>query len=154
MKSLMLLVAASLISAPALAQRAPPSSSAAAPARPAGVSLQQLQAQQWGQLAPIDRDKDGRITRAEWNAAAALASGRLTPALWDRLDANKDAVITRDEVDARVSAAFAAMDANHDMLVTREEDQAYEAAARTRQGAPAALSAPSPAKPATPPPRS
>ncbi len=147
MKSLFVAIAMAAMAAPSLAQT-PPASPAAG-----GLTLQQLQDQRWAQFSMLDTDKDGKISRAEWDAMAAMAPGQLTPAAWARFDTNKDGFITRDEVNALVTARFALMDTNHDNRVSPEEMQAAQAAAmrQMQSAAPSAAAAVPPASTAQPP---
>jgi Ca2+-binding EF-hand superfamily protein len=157
MKLFVVTITAAALAGPVLAQ--PPATGAtaqpgAAQSAPAGMGLQDLQTQQWSRLAMLDSDKDGRISRAEWDAVAAMAPGQLSPALWERLDTNKDGFVTREELNVRVAASFPLMDANHDNVVTADEMQAYQAQAMRRMQAgqpPAAPAAPSTAP--KPPPK-
>lgn len=49
-------------------------------------------------------------------------------------DANKDGIVTREEMLASVQAHFNEMDANHDGKVTPEEREAFNAKLRARMG--------------------
>jgi Ca2+-binding EF-hand superfamily protein len=121
------------------------------------MTLQQLQNERWALLSMLDTDKDGRVSRAEWDAVSAIAPGQLTPAVWERLDANKDGYVARDEVNARIAARFALMDTNHDNLVSPEEMKALQAEAmrqpQAAQSATPPAPAPAPKPPAGPPPK-
>lgn len=163
---LLIAAAVAALALPALAQPPRPQSSlaqatAAAPpsgaAGPGGMTLQQLQNERWALLSMLDTDKDGRVSRAEWDAVSAIAPGQLTPAVWERLDANKDGYVARDEVNARIAARFALMDTNHDNLVSPEEMKALQAEAmrqpQAAQSATPPAPAPAPKPPAGPPPK-
>lgn len=74
-----------------------------------------------------DTNKDGKITKAEWNPEMEAAESRE----FARHDANGDGVVTRDEAMAwaRKGGTYAAVvkeaDTNKDGLVSRDEAMAY-----------------------------
>lgn len=76
-----------------------------------------------------DTNKDGRITKAEWNPQMDAAEAKE----FAQRDANADGVVTRDEAMsfARKQGMYASVtreaDTNKDGLLTREEARAYYA---------------------------
>ncbi|GAB1406992.1 hypothetical protein MASR1M8_09110 [Thermomonas brevis] len=72
----------------------------------------------------LDTDGDGRISRAEAQAAASRFAER-----FDAMDANKDGYLDRSDMQARMAerraAFFAAADANKDGVLSREEFAAH-----------------------------
>jgi hypothetical protein len=73
----------------------------------------------------MDKDKNGSLSLAEFNAAAAAQSpkGNATPML-NRLDTNKDGRVSIVENRAPASARFDKLDTNKDGVLTVEEQQA------------------------------
>ena len=82
-------------------------------------------------FAAMDKDKSGQISKAEFDAFAASHRGRrlrqivrarLAGGSWfDRVDANHDNRITRDEAQSSAMALFDAADIDHDGTVTPQE---------------------------------
>lgn len=76
-----------------------------------------------------DTNKDGQISRAEWNPQMDAGEARE----FAKRDANNDGVVTRQEAVAYALAAgvyaadIRAADTNKDGLITREEARAYYA---------------------------
>ena len=76
-----------------------------------------------------DTNKDGHITKAEWNPQMDSAEARE----FAKRDANNDGIVTRQEAVAYALAAgvyaadIRAADTNKDGLVTRDEARAYYA---------------------------
>jgi hypothetical protein len=76
-----------------------------------------------------DTNKDGKITKAEWNPAMDAAESKE----FDLRDANRDGVVTRAEATAfaRRQGLYASVtreaDTNKDGVLTREEARAYYA---------------------------
>lgn len=134
-KFLLLAFAASAIAAPAFAQDAPPQ-----PPRPGGTAM----------FDRLDTNKDGVITREEYNADVA--------ARFAKLDTNKDGKISEEERQAapgggmgmrgvtgdvtladmqtRAGQRFDRLDANHDGKIDKAEMDAMMARMRDRQGPP------------------
>ena len=83
----------------------------------------------------MDTDGDGRISKAEAQAAAARYAER-----FDAMDANKDGYLDRSDMQARMAerraAFFASADANKDGRLSRDEFAAHRnAQSATRQQA-------------------
>ncbi|MCS6779392.1 MAG: EF-hand domain-containing protein [Geminicoccaceae bacterium] len=70
-------------------------------------------AQRRGPLGWADLDRDGTITREEFDQVRTRR--------FDRLDANKDGVVTREEFMAVDAPAFERLDRNKDGKITPEE---------------------------------
>ncbi len=78
-----------------------------------GLPADRAFAQQRGPLGWADVDRDGTITRQEFDEVRAKR--------FDRLDTNKDGVVTREEFMAIDAPAFARLDRNKDGKITPEE---------------------------------
>lgn len=92
------------------------------------VTLAELRQVRQGRfLHRLDADKDGRVSRAEFDAGLARlrAKGRGDPArparLWAMLDANKDGYVTEAEREATLARRFNAADTNHDGWLSKSE---------------------------------
>ena len=87
----------------------------------------------------IDTDRDGKVSRAEWevmvDASPMLQSQSLSEAQRNGLraalmagfepnDSDKDGFLTLDELMAKPLVRFACLDANHDARVTQAEAEA------------------------------
>lgn len=64
------------------------------------------------------------------NMKHKFAMGHNPVGLFDRMDTNKDGVITREEVKAARDAMFVAIDSNKDGVITRDEMKAYHQSQR------------------------
>jgi len=98
-------------------------------------------ADRWAHIAPADANKDGKITQAELDQAAA--SGTLPArtarhhhhgkkdhspeAMIKRMDTNNDGKIEKSEVPANKVSWFDRVDANKDGVVTKDELVAFHA---------------------------
>jgi len=91
------------------------------PGHVGGVTLRQFLDHRSQRFHSLDADGDGRVTRAEFDAAHAGQDRAHTAASFARFDADHDGAITRAEWDAAEAARFARIDANGDGVVTREE---------------------------------
>ncbi|MFT4933945.1 MAG: hypothetical protein ACI9LT_000618 [Pseudoalteromonas distincta] len=79
-------------------------------------------------LEAFDKNRDGQISRAEFKPMEDMArrfrgaGGAARAAeVWTRLDANRDGVITRVEIEASADRRFAASDADRDGVLDRAE---------------------------------
>ena len=84
-------------------------------------------------LMQADKDKDGRISAAEWGKGAERIRAQVRETgvdgwavvgkagLFETLDTNRDGFVTPAEIDAYTGPRFAKLDLNHDGVVTREE---------------------------------
>jgi Ca2+-binding EF-hand superfamily protein len=68
-----------------------------------------------------DGDHDGKLTKAEYDAARPKASPAKREKTFNKLDANHDGAVTLDEIEAKTTHRFAKFDLNHDGKVTRDE---------------------------------
>jgi hypothetical protein len=66
------------------------------------------------------------------DAAQAQEAGRFTDVMFARIDANRDGVLTRAEMQAARSHMFDRLDANHDRVLTAAEAQAAQARMQQR----------------------
>jgi len=81
-----------------------------------------------GFMARLDADKDGRISRAEFDTAAKRMQERggaegaaRAEAMWADLDSDKDGFITEAEQAAGRLRRFQAADGNHDGWLSKDE---------------------------------
>lgn len=130
MRTLMILLAAMAIPAPALAQAA---GSPNTPAPGGPLSRDAFLARQTARIMVADTDGDGRISRAEMTAAA---QGKRDPApMFDRMDTNKDGFLDKDEIQRALSTRFDRMDSNGDGVLTPDERMHGRAARQDDAGA-------------------
>lgn len=92
----------------------------APPGASAGLTLQQFEARHERKLLAMDTDGDGRISRAEFMAAAKPGKGD-PAAKFAKLDRNGDGVIDKSEIDARLAHQFRKLDVNGDGILTPAE---------------------------------
>lgn len=96
-------------------------------AKAAGMTLVQFQARQEERFMARDSDGDGRISQAEF--AAAAKSGRGEPAKrFARLDTNRDGYLDKTELAAMLEHHFHKLDRNGDGVLSPEERSAAHAA--------------------------
>lgn len=83
-------------------------------------------------MARMDTDGDGRVSKAEAQAAASRFAER-----FDAMDANKDGYLDRADMQARMAERragfFAAADANRDGRLSRDEFTAHRSAQATQR---------------------
>ena len=134
------LIAAALLGlATAAAAQTPP-----APAAPAGgISFDTWSAKARERLMALDTDHDGKISKEEFAARAAMGGGRWGghgghgdaqgagdapkrdgSRMFDRFDTNHDGFLDATEINAVLAQRFARMDANHDGVLTEDERHA------------------------------
>ena len=90
-----------------------------------------------------DSNRDGRITRAEFDAYLKETNSDPAKAVvFDQLDANHDGVLTKDEVEADALAKFDRVDTNHDGVLEPDELAAAKAAKAAAKAAAAAAAPP------------
>jgi len=106
------------------------------------VSLSEYQTSRRNYLMKADRDRDGQITRAEWDRYARNVRNSLEldgvegadqvgrGGWWEMIDAYRNGVVTPAEIDAMTGPRFARFDANHDGLIQRSEAEQVAKAAR------------------------
>ena len=91
-----------------------------------GMTLQQFQARHAKKLMAADTDGDGRVSRAEFIAAAK--AGKRDPAKrFTKLDRNGDGMLDRSEIDAMLARRFKRIDSNGDGLISPKERAAAHA---------------------------
>lgn len=70
----------------------------------------------------LDADKDGSITRAEWDAAKSARMDRRQARMMDRLDTNKDGLIQQSELGGGFAdRLFERLDADEDGRISKAE---------------------------------
>ena len=120
------------IATAALAQTPPP----AAPAT--GIAFDQWSVKARERLMALDADHDGKISKDEFAARAAMmghhrkggaADDANAPKpdgarMFTRLDANNDGYLDATEINAMLARRFARQDANHDGVLTGDEQHA------------------------------
>ena len=97
-----------------------------------GVTLQAFVARHERKIMADDTDGDGKISRAEYLAAAK--SGKGDPAKrFAKIDRNGDGMLDQSEIDAMLTRRFKRMDTNGDGILSADERAA--AHAKKSQGA-------------------
>jgi hypothetical protein len=105
------------------------------------VSLAEYQSSREAFIMKADTNHDGMVSRAEWDAFAEAVRRDLDlngikgaeligqGSWWTALDANKDNMVTRAEINAVTAAKFAQYDADNNHLISRAEAQRVRKAA-------------------------
>ncbi|WP_294353741.1 EF-hand domain-containing protein [uncultured Sphingomonas sp.] len=101
-----------------------------AAARPrSGLTLQDFTSRRERRVLAADTDGDGKVSRAEYLAAATRGKG--DPARrFARLDRNGDGVVDRQEIASLLARRFARLDTDHDGVLTPTERSAARPSAR------------------------
>ena len=93
-----------------------------ASAAPDGLAKADYQSLARARLMRGDGDGDGRISAAEWAAAAKARGAKRDPArMFGLLDRNHDGQLDADEIDALTARRFERLDADKDGKVTADE---------------------------------
>jgi hypothetical protein len=99
------------------------------------VSLAEYQTSRREFLMRADADRNGQVSRAEWDRYAKTVRMDLelngVPGAekvgqgtwWTQLDADKNGMVTAAEIDAMTAARFARYDGDHDGFIQRAEAQ-------------------------------
>lgn len=112
--------------------------------KPVGLTLEQYQQAGRSRLSDRDADGDGKISKAEFSAAAparkpsggdaasapAAGGGRMAEMVFARFDKDGDGALSKDEIDAMLAARFKRLDTNGDGILTEQERQAGRMARR------------------------
>lgn len=94
-----------------------------------GVTLQQFEKRHEERLLAADTDGDGRVSKAEFLAAAKAGKG--DPAKrFATLDRNGDGMLDRSEIDAMLARRFKRLDTDGDGVASPSERAAAHAAKR------------------------
>ncbi len=75
-------------------------------------------------LMQFDDNKDGRLSRGEFESVAAARAGQNRPnrgKLFDRLDQNRDGQLQREEIDRLLAARVQRLDRNQDGQIDHGE---------------------------------
>lgn len=115
MKPSSLFVVSLALAAPALAQSAPPAAG--------GMTLDRFVARHTERIMAADTDGDGRVSKAEMQSLASRG-GRDPARMFDRMDANHDGYLDRDEIRTALTARFHRMDRNGDGVLGPDERMA------------------------------
>ena len=108
------------------------------PAPAGGVSFDQWSVHARERLMALDTDHDGKISKDEFAARAAMmghhrkggaGEGADAPKpdgarMFTRLDTNNDGYLDTTEINAMLARRFARQDANHDGVLTADEQHA------------------------------
>lgn len=120
-----------LLPALACGQAMPPAalSNGAAARSKTGLTLQDFTSRRERRVLAADTDGDGKVSRAEYIAAATRGKG--DPARrFARLDRNGDGVIDRQEIASMLARRFARLDTDHDGVLSPSERSAARQSAR------------------------
>ena len=98
-------------------------------AKPAGVSLATFVSRREQKLLADDTDGDGKVSRAEFLAAAKTGKADLAKR-FTRIDTNGDGLLDRSEIDTMLRRRFMRQDTNGDGML----DTTERTAAHTRRG--------------------
>jgi hypothetical protein len=103
--------------------------------KPAGADFAAFSQKARERLMAADADKDGKLSRDEFTAAARARGAKNDGSkMFDRMDANHDGVLDAAEINSLLARRFARADADHDGVLTAEERQANRGmAARPEQ---------------------
>lgn len=124
----------SLLAIPALAIAG--LASAQTPPATEGVSKADFQSLLRARLLKADTDGDGRISTAEWSAAAtARGKGRMAGRVFSRVDANGSGFIEPAELDSIAAKRFDKRDADHDGRLSAGERKVMADKMREKAGA-------------------
>jgi Ca2+-binding EF-hand superfamily protein len=111
----------------------------ATPTPAGGIAFDAWAAKARDRLMALDTDHDGRISKDEFAARAAMGGQRRGGGgdaangqapkydgsrMFDRFDTNKDGFLDASEINAVLAQRFARMDANHDGVLTPDERHA------------------------------
>lgn len=123
-----------LILFPVAACAQPTSQQATSPRKPSaasgGVTLQQYMQRHERKLMADDTDGDGKISRAEFIAAANAGKGDQAKR-FAKVDRNGDGMLDKGEIDARLTRRFTRLDTNGDSVLSPDE----RASAHHKKGA-------------------
>ena len=103
-----------------------------------GRGFDQWSAQARERMMALDTDHDGKVSKQEFAARAAMMgdrhgggdAGNAPPRqhdgsrMFDRFDTNQDGFLDAAEINAMLARRFARMDANHDGMLTPDERRA------------------------------
>jgi hypothetical protein len=93
---------------------------------PGGATLEAFVQQRETKLMAADTNGDGKVSRAEFIAAAK--DGKADPATrFAKIDRNGDGMLDKSEVDAMLTRRFQRLDTNADGILSREERAAAHA---------------------------
>ncbi|WP_158595878.1 EF-hand domain-containing protein [Oleomonas cavernae] len=121
-----LLIAGAATVSPALADQAPTAAAPAASAPPAGApTADRHAAAKQARFKKLDADRDGVVTRAEFEAGSQMMIKRIADTKPDRVKAFL--ALPPAEQTARIDGSFARIDANHDGRIDAGEWQSGRA---------------------------
>ena len=105
---------------------------------PAGVTLREFVKRHERKLLADDTDGDGKVSRAEFLAAAK--GGKGDPAKrFAKLDTNGDGMLDKAEIDAMLTRRFQRLDTNGDGIASTDERAAAHGGKRAAAGDTAGL---------------
>ncbi|KZD11936.1 EF-hand domain-containing protein [Oceanibaculum pacificum] len=85
------------------------------------ISREEFAAVRHGKLADYDKDGDGALSKAEYEAMVTAQAQKMAERSFAKLDANKDGKIDQSEREARRDEAFKRLDKNGDGTISPDE---------------------------------
>ncbi|AZO71961.1 MAG: acid-shock protein [Mesorhizobium sp.] len=110
-----------------------PSASTPAAVKP-GITLEKFEARREKAFMRADTDGDSKVSLAEWTAFQTERKAKGDPARsFARMDANKDGVVDKSELDAFLAKRFARLDKNSDGTLGADERPGHKTAPNQEQ---------------------
>jgi len=91
------------------------------------ITNEEFDARHDSRFDEFDADGDGKVTLDEAKQWRPAPNPRRAEMMFQRLDTDGDAIVTREEFDARSAGRFEAMDKNGDGAITADEVRAMQA---------------------------
>lgn len=111
------------------------SAHAESPAANGGITKPDFQAMVRARMLKADADGDGRISAAEWSAAAkARGKGAMANRAFSRMDTDRNGFLEATELDTIGAKRFDRQDVDHDGRLSAAERKAMVDAMREKAG--------------------